>query len=120
MKNISTFVFTVLVFGFFFLAFPKNVYSGPPIIGLDACCQYFSFIGNDDACVDVPAQVMCPPIQSGDFIGRFVGQDCNLTTGLCEAPARNVPTLSEWVLIAMAGILGIVGFIVMRRRKATA
>jgi len=32
-----------------------------------------------------------------------------------------IPTLSEWGLIAMAGILGIVGFImVMRRRKVTA
>ena len=31
-----------------------------------------------------------------------------------------VPTLSEWGLIAMAGILGIVGFMVMRRRKVTA
>ena len=36
-----------------------------------------------------------------------------------ELPA-NVPTLSEWGLIAMAGVLGIVGFMVMRRRKATA
>ena len=33
---------------------------------------------------------------------------------------RNVPTLSQWGLIAMAGILGIVGFMVMRRRKVTA
>jgi len=33
---------------------------------------------------------------------------------------RDIPTLSEWGLIAMAGILGIVGFMVMRRRKATA
>ena len=31
-----------------------------------------------------------------------------------------IPTLSEWGLIAMAGLLGIVGFIVMRRRKVTA
>jgi len=31
----------------------------------------------------------------------------------------NVPTLSEWGLIAMAGILGIVGFMVIRRRKVT-
>ena len=31
-----------------------------------------------------------------------------------------IPTLSEWGLIAMAGILGIVGFMVMRRRKVTA
>jgi len=32
---------------------------------------------------------------------------------------RPIPTLSEWGLIAMAGILGIVGFMVMRRRKVT-
>jgi len=31
-----------------------------------------------------------------------------------------IPTLSEWGLIAMAGILGIIGFMVMRRRKVTA
>lgn len=31
-----------------------------------------------------------------------------------------IPTLSEWGLIVMAGILGIVGFIVMNRRKASA
>ncbi len=31
-----------------------------------------------------------------------------------------IPTLSEWGLIAMAGILGIVGFIVLRRRKVAA
>ena len=35
-------------------------------------------------------------------------------------PPKDIPTLSEWGLIAMAGILGIVGFMVMRRRKATA
>ena len=37
-----------------------------------------------------------------------------------ELPPRNIPTLSEWGLIAMAGILGIVGFMVLRRRKVTA
>jgi len=31
-----------------------------------------------------------------------------------------IPTLSEWGLIAMAGLLGIVGFMVLRRRKVTA
>jgi len=35
--------------------------------------------------------------------------------------AADIPTLSEWGLIAMAGILGLVGFImVIRRRKVTA
>ena len=31
-----------------------------------------------------------------------------------------IPTLSEWGLIALATILGIVGFIVVRRRKLVA
>ena len=30
-----------------------------------------------------------------------------------------VPTLSEWGLIAMAGVLGVFGFIVLRRRSRT-
>lgn len=33
---------------------------------------------------------------------------------------RPIPTLSEWGLIAMAGILGLVGFVAIRRRKAAA
>ncbi len=38
----------------------------------------------------------------------------------CNALPTNVPTLSEWGLITMAGILGVVGFMVIRRRKVTA
>ena len=34
--------------------------------------------------------------------------------------SRPIPTLSEWGLIAMAGVLGVVGLLVMRRRKVTA
>ena len=30
-----------------------------------------------------------------------------------------IPTLSEWGLVAMAGILGLVGFMVIRRKKVT-
>jgi len=33
---------------------------------------------------------------------------------------RPIPTLSQWGLIAMAGVLGIVGFMVIRRRKVRA
>jgi len=53
----------------------------------------------------------------------FVGFLDHDTKGLafdCAVPPSNVPTLSEWGLITMAGILGIVGFLVMRRRKVTA
>jgi len=50
-----------------------------------------------------------------------IGQICQGTvcTGI-QPLTTDVPTLSEWGLIAMTGILGIVGFMVIRRRKATA
>ncbi len=35
-------------------------------------------------------------------------------------PPTNVPTLSEWGLIVMASILGMVGLLVMRKRKVVA
>lgn len=37
-----------------------------------------------------------------------------------EDPTRSIPTLNEWGLIAMAAILGIIGFMVIRRRKVMA
>lgn len=42
--------------------------------------------------------------------------ECNISGGF----ASPVPTLSEWGLISMASILGIIGFIVARRRKVIA
>jgi hypothetical protein len=58
------------------------------------------------------------------------GYRCGAETGLNESGAFErvvytssqtpVPTLSQWGIIAMAGILGIAGYIVMRRRKAAA
>ncbi|MEM7009723.1 MAG: IPTL-CTERM sorting domain-containing protein [Thermodesulfobacteriota bacterium] len=39
-------------------------------------------------------------------------------TGIAyRLPLRNVPTLSQWGLIATAGLLGIIGFLVIRRRQ---
>jgi len=54
-----------------------------------------------------------------------VGDNCPPTSSYfvqCDLPDKVVspiPTLSEWGLIAMAGVLGIIGFIVIRRRKVT-
>ena len=45
------------------------------------------------------------------------GNEGNITG---TPPEINVPTLSEWGLIAMAGMFGIAGFMVIRRRKVTA
>ena len=38
----------------------------------------------------------------------------------CNLNFRPIPTLSQWGIIAMAGLMGIVGFIVIRRRKVAA
>lgn len=39
----------------------------------------------------------------------------------CKLLNRNIPTLSEWGMIAMAGVLGMIGlYVASRRRKATA
>jgi len=44
---------------------------------------------------------------------------CTFTNTLNVSPAE-VPTLSEWGLIAMAGVLGLIAFFVIRRKKAVA
>ena len=45
---------------------------------------------------------------------------CTFTNIFRPSVVSDIPAVSEWGLIAMAGILGIVGFMVMRRRKVTA
>jgi len=56
------------------------------------------------------------PEEGGDSFERIV----YMSSPPPPPPPAMIPTLSEWGLIAMAGILGLVGFMVMRRRKATA
>ena len=74
-------------------------------------------------CTD-PDDLLTVDPTTGDltFIGPsgqgFVSDLAFVEAGLL--PQRPIPTLSEWGLIAMAAILGIVGFMVMRRRKVTA
>jgi len=48
----------------------------------------------------------------------YIWEDCELLVPeLNGVPVvRPIPTLSEWGLIAMAAALGIVGFLVMRRK----
>ncbi len=71
-------------------------------------------IENDSYLLTVDESV--PP--SFNVQGQTV--DCFDGIAFVEGSLINVPTLSEWGLIAMASILGIVGFMVMRRRKVTA
>jgi len=53
--------------------------------------------------------------QDGDYQGDDT--DC-ADNPMCMIPTNNVPTLSQWGLIAMAGILGIVSLILLRRKRA--
>jgi hypothetical protein len=49
-----------------------------------------------------------------------IGQlpDCADGIAFFELQPRPIPTLSEWGLIAMAAILGLVGFIAIRKKYA--
>ena len=55
----------------------------------------------------------------GGINSNFIGID-TFSCKLKPIVATPIPTISEWGLVAMAGILGIVGFIVIRRRKVAA
>lgn len=61
---------------------------------------------------------------SGDSItinGLFYEwADCESLVADLNGIVTSVPTLSEWGLIAMSGLLGIAGFMVIRRRKVAA
>jgi len=118
MKTISIFVIALLVFSFIFLSLTQRAYSQPE----NLCCQYFDTETESYSCIQ--SSFSCPlpiPPNPVEFINGFENSSCNNKTDLCSgfSPTKNVPTLSEWGLIAMAGVLGIVGFMVIRRRKLT-
>lgn len=68
---------------------------------------------------------------NGPITNRLFNNDASDPTGVTDDDGalvtqfvepiplvRNVPTLSEWGLIAMAGILAVVGVLILKRRKA--
>lgn len=78
------------------------------VIGWDYCCME-----SDDPPSNTEAQIL----DWYEVVNRAFDQ-CAGGTGTFSRP---IPTLSEWGLIAMAGILGIFGlFAALRRRKVTA
>jgi len=102
MNKIATFLIAVFVFSFFLLSAPDT--SNAQAL----CCQI-----TPESCFDTegPVPIKCP---EEDIV---IDALCNADAGQCVALPSNVPTLSEWGLVAMAGVLGIVGFMVVRRRK---
>ena len=100
-----------LVISFMFLALPEKGYSGIPIPPSGPlCCQL------DDGCFDIVEPPPGVPSQSCVVDNIVAGAICNESADQCVVTSRNVPTLSEWGLIAMAGILEVIGFMVIRRR----
>lgn len=83
----------------------------PPEV--EICCQY-EVLGTITCSSGVMSE--CGTAPGFTLLGTFRGQRCNGSTGLCGPIPRNVPTISEWGLIAIADILGIIGFMVIRRR----
>lgn len=68
--------------------------------------------GDDGILFDITDNGFTAECDTGDFpMGHC--------TFFNERTVANIPTLSEWGMIAMAGILGVVGFMVMRRKRAT-
>lgn len=102
MKYLSTLVIAAFIFSLFVVIAPEKGNAQP------VCCQIMT-----DACFDSvnPLPIECP--QEDIFPGSL----CNFDTGECTPVLTNIPTLSEWGLIAMVGILGMAGFFVLRRRK---
>jgi len=109
------FLIAFLTCGFIFFATTEQSKAGFAQIG-DECCQLegscFDF--GDDPDPDVPT----PACQVDNIIDNAT---CNEQTGLCtQVSAINpVPTLSEWGLNAMAAVLGVAGYILVRRRRVS-
>jgi len=98
-------------------------------------CLFFFASTDEGYCGSMPVQTFCCQLAEGGCfnfeeetvlcVGEvFENESCNEAAGLCASQVSPItspiPTLSEWGLIAMAGVLGIVGYIVVRRKKITA
>ena len=107
-----TFILAFLVMGLLFLASAQTGIAGFATTE-PFCC--LSEQGCADSTSGLP--IAC---QVGTIEENAV---CNENTGLCvslDTLHEAIPTLSEWGLIALAGIMGIAGFLLIIRKKANA
>lgn len=114
---------TILLVSFFSLTLAQEVYAGAPALP-GTCCQFVLETGRF-VCENTPNDGCIVTSEGPELIGPFMGQTCNSETGFCAGfvpptAERNVPSLSEWGLVTLAGILGTAGFIVLRRKKVIA
>jgi hypothetical protein len=111
-QKVHIFILAFLVMGLLFLPSAQEVLAGVAATE-PFCCL------SEEGCADSTSglPIAC---QVGTIEENAI---CNENTGLCvslDTIHEAIPTVSEWGLIAMAGILGIIGFIVIRRRKVAA
>ena len=109
-KRKYTLVTVLFLFSTVFFTFPQTSIAGTP--ALAGCCQLTpdtctTFIGQGgaDECIGIGGGT------------PFFGAECDPDSGLCLGIPSNVPTISEWGMIAMAAVLGVIGFMVIRRRQ---
>jgi len=128
-NKFSLFLATFLIIGFFFLALPEKGFSGITTLpGGPPCCEVRFDFGNlceggDEAAKTCEAEGLCDAADCVFFDNRICVPDNESgELGSCVEPQTisAVPTLSQWGLIAIAVVLGIIGFIVIRRRKVSA
>ena len=77
-----------------------------------------SFIGNLIALSSITLNT------GANIVGRALARNGavtldtnNISFAACGATAPSVPTLSTWAVFALAGILGLTGFVMLRRRS---
>jgi len=113
-NRFSSFVAAFLFAGFLSLVLAEKGFSGVPVMN-PGCC-----ISIEGGCVnfggDLPVACFADSIVE-DGVCTMEGEGGICTAQVAVSP---IPTISEWALIVTAGLLGIVGFILIRRRKATA
>jgi len=130
-NQILVFIISFLIAGFFLLSTPDSAVPQTQLSdGL--CCQeptggVCTFATAIPCCVNAPTN---PPSFICQQTQVCEGQPIQVTSCECPEPTptpppsvTNIPTLSGWGLLSLAvvlGILGIAGFIVIRRRKVTA
>ena len=112
-KRAQLYAVALLISGFFFLVLTDEGFSGIAPVE-DSCCMFA-----EDACInlsDLPPNATC---LTQDVVENAF---CDESRGQCIPilSTSNIPTLSEWGLISMAGILGLAGLLYARRRKAAA
>lgn len=114
-KTSHLLLFNSLVIGFILLASEQNGFAGFATIASD-CCQ----ISENECSDNSEGPIVC---MEGDLVENAF---CDENLGICRVEltpirrVRPIPTLSEWGLIAAAGILGLAGLVVLKRKKAAA